>query len=343
MKRLPALAVLLCGLFYGAAGAADLTIYFVDVEGGAATLVVTPAGQSMLVDTGNPAPDDRDAKRILLAAQAAGLKTIDYLWTTHFDGDHVGGAPAVAKMIPIEHFVDRGDSIQADTPGGKKLWDAYLGLAAGKRTSMKPGERLPLKGVEVTAVSSNGRVLDHAINGGKANPLCEGAQNKDVDTTENNLSLGLLLTFGKFRFLDVGDLTWSKEMELACPVNKLGKVTLYQATHHGFFNDRSGAPAHLYAIQPQVVIINNGPRKGLTTPDLYERIAKIPGIEGIWQAHLTLGSDRAHNTSEDQIANMEPTAECRGNWIKVVVHADGAFTVTNGRNGFSRNYQALAR
>ena len=128
-------------------------------------------------------------------------------------------------------------------------------------------------------------------------------------------------------------------MELACPVNQLGTVSLYQATHHGFFGDRSGAPAHLYAIRPRVVVVNNGPKKGLTTPDLYERIAHVPGIEGIWQGHLTLDSDRDHNTDERMIANLEPTAECQGHWIRVSVQPGGSFTVTNSRNDFSRTYR----
>jgi competence protein ComEC len=332
-------AILLCGGSLSAASK-DLQIYFVDVEGGAATLIVTPSGESMLVDTGNPGNDDRDPKRIYAAIQDAGLSKIDYLWTTHYDGDHVGGAPALAKMIPIGKFFDHGDSIQAGTPGGKRLWDGYLSIATGKRTSLKPGDTVPLRGMKVEAVSSNGQVLAKPINGGKANPLCKDAQNKEPDNTENNLSLGFLLTFGKFKFLDLGDLTWSKEMELACPVNKLGEVTLYQASHHGFFSDRSGAPAHLFAIRPEVVIVNNGPAKGLTTPDLYERITKIPGIEGIWQGHLTLANDAQHNTDPNMIANLEPTAECKGHWLKVTVEPGGKFTVTNSRNNFSKTYMA---
>jgi len=341
MRRfLSAAAVLFCAGVLSAASK-DLRIYFIDVEGGGSTLIVAPSGESLLADTGNPGNDDRDAKRIFAAAQDAGLTKIDYLLTTHFDGDHVGGAPAVAKLIPIGRFFDHGDSIQTGTPGGARLWEGYLSIATGKRTSMKPGDRVPLKGVQVEAVSSNGHVLDKPINHGKSNEaLCKGAEQKEVDTTENILSLGFLLTFGKFKFLDLGDLTWTKEMELACPVNKLGEVTLYQATHHGFFNDRSGAPAHLFAIKPQVVIVNNGPRKGLTTPAIYERITKIPGIEGIWQGHLALANDAQHNTDPNMIANLEPTAECKGHWLKVTVEPSGKFTVTNGRNNFSKTYMA---
>jgi hypothetical protein len=197
-----------------------------------------------------------------------------------------------------------------------------------------------LKGVRLTVVSSNGAVLAKAINGGKSNAtLCKETQQKEADKTENGRCLGFLLAFGKFKFLDLGDLTWDKEMELACPVNKLGTVTLYQATMHGFFNDRSGPPAHINAILPQVVIVNNGARKGLLPP-AYERIAKIPGIEDIWQNHLSLANDAVHNTGQDRIANLEPTAECQGHWLKVSVESDGKYTVSNSRNNFSKTYTA---
>lgn len=341
MRRIFLAALVLLWSHSLAPAANNLQIYFIDVEGGAATLIVTPAGESLLADTGNPGNDDRDPKRIYQATQLAGLKKIDYVLITHFDGDHVGGAPALAKMIPVGKFLDHGDSIQTGTPAGARLWEGYLSVATGKRISLKAGDKIPLKGVQVQAVSSNGDVLAKPINGGKPNEaLCKDAQQKEPDKTENARSLGFLLTYGKFKFLDVGDLTCDKEMLLSCPVNKLGTVTVYQATHHGFFNDRSGAPAHVFAIQPQVVIVNNGPRKGLGTPELYERITKIPGIEGIWQGHLSLALDRQHNTNEQMIANLEPTDQCKGNWLKITVEPNGRYTVTNGRNNFSQSYSA---
>jgi hypothetical protein len=192
----------------------------------------------------------------------------------------------------------------------------------------------------VEIVASNGEVLAKPINGGKANPLCAGAEQKPPDKGENGRSLGFLMTFGKFKFLDLGDLTWDKELELACPINKVGTVSLYQPTWHGFANDHSGPPAQIWAARPQVVIVNNGPRKGIATAALYDRIAKSPGVEGIWQSHLSLANDKQHNTNEDMIANMEPTEECKGNWIKVTVKSNGKFTVTNGRNQFSKEYTA---
>jgi beta-lactamase superfamily II metal-dependent hydrolase len=341
MRRVLSLAITLFLSQLLAVAANDLRIYFVDVEGGAATLIVTPAGESLLVDTGNPLPDDRDAKRIYAAAQNAGLKKIDYLFTTHFDGDHSGGVAALVKMIPIANFFDHGDTIETERPRDAQRWEAYKTAAAtGKRTSVKPGDRLPLKGVKVEVVSSNGEVLAKPINGGRPNPLCKGAVQKDPDKSENSRCAGFLLTYGKWKFLDVGDLTWDKEMALACPVNKVGAVTLYQATHHGFFGDRSGAPAHIFAMHPQVVVVNNGPRKGLGAPELYERMTQIPGIEGIWQGHLSLANDKQHNTPEEMIANLGPTDQCQGQWITVTVEPSGKFTVANSRNGFSKTYTA---
>ena len=321
----------------GPSGTLDL--YWIDTEGGGATLVVSPAGQSLLADSGNPGENDRDARRIFEVAHMAGLKQIDMLLTTHFHGDHVGGAPALTKMIPIQRFLDHGDSIETQDAGGAQLFAAYLAVAKGKRTAVKPGDKIPLEGVDVTVVTSNGGTIAKPMNGGGPNPLCANAQRKPADTTENQRSAGFLLSYGKFKFVDLGDLTWDKEMELACPVNKLGKVTLLQATHHGFYNDFSGAPALVWALQPQVVLVNNGPRKGLQA-SAWDTIQKIPGLEATWQLHLSLASDAAHNTSPDMIANPEATADCKGHWIKASVAKDGKFTLTNGRNNFSKEYRA---
>ena len=340
MRRVSGVVLILCFSHLAALAANNLRMYFVDVEGGAATLIVAPSGDSMLVDTGNPLPDDRDAKRIYAAIQQAGLKKIDYLFTTHFDGDHSGGVAALFKLIPIANFIDHGDTTEAVRPRDVERWEAYKAAATGKRKSVKPGDRISVRGVKVEVVSSNGEVLAKPISWGGTNPLCNGAQQKEPDKTENSRCAGFLLTYGKWTFLDVGDLTWDKEMALACPVNKLGRVTLYQATHHGFFGDRSGAPAHVFAIRPQVVIVNNGPRKGLGTPDLYERMSNIPGIEGIWQGYLSLALDKGHNTSEEMIANLEPTDQCQGHLLTVTVDPNGAFTVANSRNGFSKTYAA---
>jgi beta-lactamase superfamily II metal-dependent hydrolase len=314
----------------------NLQIVWTDVEGGGSTLIVAPSGQSLLVDTGFP-QNDRDAKRIFAAAQAAGLKKIDILWITHFHLDHVGGVPALAKLIPIDKFYDHGDSIEAGTPQGAKLYEDYKAVAQGKRVLVKPGDKIPLAGVDITAVSAAGQVIGKAINGGGPNDFCKDAQQKPEDKTENSQSAGFLLTYGKFKFLDLGDLTWDREMMLACPVNKLGMVTLFQASHHGFSGGQSGSPALVWALKPQVVVVNDGARKGFDA-NAYDIIAKIPGIEGIWQVHRAVQSDTAHNTSEQMIANMDEGAADQGLGIKVSVAKDGKFTVTNTRNDFSKTY-----
>ncbi len=277
------------------AQSSNLNIYWADVEGGGATLLVTPGGESLLVDTGNPAPGDRDAKRIYELTQQAGLKKIDFLLITHFHGDHVGGIEALSKMIPIERFFDHGDSVETTNPRDAKNWETYKTISMGKRTIVKPGDKIPIEGLQVVVVSSNGEVLANPINGGGPNPFCRGAEQKPPDTTENQRSAGILVTFGKFKFLDLGDLTWDKEMELACPVNKLGTVTIFQASHHGFYRDYSGAPAFVWAIKPQVVVVNNGPAKGWQA-NAYDTVQKISGLEGVWQLHRRLDTDAAHNT-----------------------------------------------
>ncbi len=333
----------------------NLEIYWVDVEGGAATLIVSPSGESMLIDTGFEV-GDRDAKRIYAAAQHAGLKKIDYVVISHYHADHVGGLPALSKMIPLGRFYGRGDEIE---PVNQKWFDNFRTASAGKRTIVKPGDHIPIKGVDALVVSSDGKLLDKPLAGGGPNALCANAEQKAAAGPENQNMVSTLLTFGKFKMLALIDLDWAKEMELVCPVNKLGTITLYQSGRHGAF-DGAGAPALLGAIRPQVVVINNGPRKGLGQTDdavrsvtpasvkpapfernAYARLAKIPGVEGIWQGHLSLlDKDPSHNTSEQMIANLEDTADCKGNWIKASVEPGGRFTITNGRNGFSKTYVA---
>jgi len=330
----------------------NLDIYWIDVEGGAATLIVTPSGESLLYDAGY-AVDDRDAKRIYAATQQAGLKKIDSFVLSHYHGDHVGGLPALAKMIPIDRFFDHGDAV--DEVDRERL-ELYKKVAGSKRTILKAGDVIPLKGVQAQVVASNNAFITKAVKGGGApNPLCASAEQKVPAQPENGRMVGTLFTYGKFTFLDLADLDWAKEMELTCPVNKLGTVTLWQTDRHGNL-EGAGAPAFLGAIKPQVIIVNNGPRKGLGQPDQnarsitnpgvknppsysYEKIAKLPGVEDIWQGHVALATPD-NNTSRDRIANFEETAQCKGNWIKASVAPDGKFTITNGRNGFSKTYTA---
>lgn len=316
----------------------NLDIYWIDSEGGAATLIVAPSGQSLLVDTANRTPDDRDAKRILAVAQQAGLKKIDMLLTTHYHGDHLGAAEALSKMIPIEQFIDHGESAEADRPNAAKVYAAYVALTNGKRRIVKAGDKIPLKGANLLVVMAAGKPIAKPLKGGGPNPLCADWKDKapDVDP-ENNYSVGFLLTFGKFQFLDLGDLPWNYEKHLACPTHLIGPVDLLQTTHHGL--DRSNSPQITYPLKPRVTVMNNGPRKGGPV-GIFEILRKSPGLEDIWQGHLALNTPKEVNTNEQMIANFEPTAECKGNWIKASVAPDGKYTVTNGRNGFSKTYES---
>jgi competence protein ComEC len=334
----------------------NLQIYWIDVEGGASTLFISPTGESLVFDTGNPGNGDRDAKRVYAAAQKAGLKQIDHVVISHWHTDHMGSLTALSKMIPLGKFYDHGDGVEEADRG---RLEEYKGLAGSKRTILKPGDTIPFGGVQVRVVVSEGPVIANPINGGGPNPLCANAQQMGPGAPENHRMVGLSLTYGNFKFASLGDLDWQREIELACPVNKLGAVNLYTINRHGSL-DNSGAPALLGAIKPQVIVVNNGPRKGMgqvddrikpitvpgVTPAPYEknaylRISKTPGVQDVWQSHLALlDSDPAHNTATDMIANLEEGAGDQGHWVHASVARDGKFTITNGRNGFSKTYTA---
>lgn len=353
--RLLTFALLLTAASLLNAQSKNLDIYWIDAEGGAASLIVSPSGESMLIDTGF-AVGDRDAKRIYAATQQAGLKKIDYVVISHFHADHVGGLPALSKMIPLGQLYGRS-SAELE-PVNQQWLNNFNTAAVAKRTVVKAGDEIPLKGVRTEVVIADAKPIDKPVKGGGApNPLCADAEQQAPIGPENQRMVGVMLTFGKFRYLNLADLDWEREMALVCPVNKLGTVTLYHVSRHGGLSG-SGAPAFLGAIRPQVAIVNNGPRKGFGATDAtvksvtpggprpyeknsYLRLAGLPGIEGIWQLHLSLlDPDPKHNTPENMIANLEDTAECKGNWIKASVAPDGKFTVTNGRNGFSKTYAA---
>jgi beta-lactamase superfamily II metal-dependent hydrolase len=319
----------------------NLEIYWIDAEGGAATLIVAPSGESMLVDTANKAPDDRDAKRIFAATQAAGIKKIDYLLTTHFHGDHIGAMPVLAGMIPIGMYLDHGPSVELDRPNVAAQYKAYEEQSAGKRRVLKAGDKIPLKGVDVDVIMAAGQAITNpmkAPGAGAANPACADFKEHGPEPDpDNDQSVGFVLQYGKFRFIDMGDLTWNYEQKLVCPANLIGKIDLYQTTHHGL--NRSNSPQFVWAIHPTVAVMNNGPRKG-GPADVFETLRKSPGLEDIWQGHLALGTPKEVNSDEKFIANMEASAECKGNLIKASVDSKGAFTITNLRNGFSKTYRS---
>ncbi len=329
-------AVLILASSVWAKDARTLDMYFIDVEGGQATLIVTPQGQSLLIDTGYPGFYGRDADRIVSAAKSAGLKKIDYVLITHYHSDHVGGVPQLAERIPIGAFVDHGPN-REDTPAVRQYYTAYQQVADhAKHISVRPGDTLPLKGIKVQVLTADGEHIASSVDGaGQPNPYCDSEPAAPDDPTENARSVGVLLTYGKFRFIDLGDLTKKKEAQLVCPVNRAGTVDVYLVTHHGI--DQSNARAIVDALHPRVAIMENGARKGGRAA-AWQTVHDSPGLEDLWQLHYAVGSDAAHNVGEAQIANMEE--KCGGNHLKLSARPDGSFTVTNSRNAYSKKYEA---
>lgn len=307
-----------------------MEIYFIDVEGGQATLLKSPEGESILFDTGWPGFDGRDANRIAAAAQKAGVSKIDYLVITHFHTDHVGGLTQLAAKMPIVHLVDHGQTVESNA-NAQKLYAAYEAVAAkAKRITVKPGDKLPVKGLNVEILAAHGAATRRP---GKANALCSAAEKKADDTTDNGQSVGTLVTYGKFRFLDLGDLTWNNELELVCPENRIGKIDLYLTTHHG--TDSSGPAALVHAISPTVAVMNNGEKKG-GSPPAWKIVRSSPGLKDLWQLHYSAAGGNENNTDEKLIANLK--GEDTGNHIAVAAQSNGKFSVTNSRNGFTKNY-----
>lgn len=334
MRSLFLAAACALSLCAGAAGR-DLEFWFVDVEGGQATLIVSPSGESMLVDTGWPGRNGRDADRIQKAAKAAGVKKIDYLLTTHYHLDHVGGVQQLLERIPVKTFVDHGPNNETDK-GAKELTAMYeKALATGKRLVVKAGDRIPLKGLEVEVVTANGERNPKSSGRAGSNPHCRGTRDYPTDPSENARSIGFLLSWGKFQFVNLADLTAKKELELACPENQIGPVDLYLTTHHGL--DQSNSQEIVHGMQPRVAVMNNGARKG-GSPAAWTIVRNSPGLEDLWQLHFSVAGGKDHNSPEPLIANLSEA--CDGKAIHVVVKKDGSFTVTNERNNYSKTYAA---
>ena len=328
--------------------ARPLEIYFIDVEGGQSTLVVTPQGETLLIDAGyagdgtlpakpGPAEQARDANRILAVIHNAGVAQIDYLLVTHFHPDHFGGVADLAKLLPIRTFIDHGTAAEVDrnTPAALDALNRYVAVrATGRHIEPKPGDRLPLKGVEATVVSSAAATITTPIAGaGKDNPVCGPSARPAENAGENPRSTGVVINFGKFRFLDIGDLTGQPLFNLVCPRDLIGPVDVYLVAHHGGAD--AAEPATFAAFKPRVAVMNNGATKG-GAPATYQALHLVPGLEDVWQLHRAEGAATL-NYAPARIANLD---ESSAHWIKVSAAESGAFRVTNGRTGESVSYPA---
>jgi beta-lactamase superfamily II metal-dependent hydrolase len=313
----------------------QLDIYFIDVEGGQATLLVSPSGESMLVDAGWPGFEGRDAERIAATAKKAGLTQIDYLVMTHYHTDHVGGVPPLAERIKIVNFVDHGQNTEPSRPGGRDLNAMYYEVREkGNHIIVKPGDRIPIKGLQVDVVSARGEVLSSPLPGaGAANPLCADTPLKAEDNSENARSIGIVVTHGDFRFVDLADITWNIELALACPNNKIGEVDVYLTTHHGL--TQSGPAAIVHAMNPRAAVMNNGAKKG-GAPGAWQIIHDSPRMKGLWQLHYAVEAGEAANSPDQYIANL--VEDGAGHSLKLSANADGSFSILNERNNYSEDY-----
>lgn len=293
------------------ANARPLEIYVVDTEGGKAALYVSPTGQSLLIDSGNPG--GRDTDRIMAAVADAGLKQIDFLMSTHYHVDHVGGAQELAKRIPIGHYIDHGPTVEGpvvpalreQVPGFQQAYAELYGKA--KHTVVKPGDRVPITGLDWRIVTAGGGALKTPLpGGGKPNPACAGFTPKEVtNDPENAQSIGSVITFGQFRAIDLGDLLWNTEFALMCPDNPVGTVDMYFVTHHGL--DVSGSPALVLGVRPRVAVMQNGTRKGGAVAAM-QTMRSSPGLEDIWQLHWSYNAGIEQNSAGVFIANVDDAA-----------------------------------
>ena len=358
------LAIALSAVFLAAQSrnADTLNIYVVDVEGGNATLFVAPSGGSLLIDAGNGgAAAVRDAERIAAAVRDAGLQQIDHLITTHWHGDHFGGMAELAARVPIRNFNDHGPNVQP-AAADEFLQKTYPELySKAKHTVVKPGDRIPVEGLNVQVLTAAGQAIQKPLPGaGRPNPYCANFKPGE-NNAEDPQSVGSYITFGKFRTLHLGDLTKNKEFELMCPNNRIGTVDLLLGLHHGQATSNSEVLVH--ALHPRVAIMNNGTRKG-GEPEVMKTVHSSPGLEDLWQLHFSLLSGQEYTVPGMFIANLideqqpamplapmpppqpgpgappAPVHNGAAYWIKVSAQADGTFTVTNSRNGFSKTYKA---
>jgi len=307
-----------------------------DVEGGQSTLLVSPAGGSLLVDTGWPGNDERDVNRIVAAMHDAGISRIDKVLITHFHVDHVGGVPNLVKHVEVGEFLDHGEN-REDSDITRHDYAAYLTAIKGKpRRIVHPGDTIDIPGLSIIVLAADGEHIA-SVPGVKPepNPYCASEPKWELDTSENPRSAGILVRYGKFSFLDLGDLTKAKEIPLVCPNNLIGHVDLFLVNHHGM--NLSNSRAFVDAIHPRVAIMDNGAHKA-GSPEAWQTVHESPGLEDLYMLHTAEDSDAAHNSAEPLIANLKGGSD--GAWFKVEASTDGSFSVLNSRTTKTKEYAA---
>ena len=322
--------------------ASSLRIYWIDVEGGGATLVVTPAGEAILVDAGWNL--DRDASRIYdVAAGLARVNQIDYFIATHWHADHYGGAIALSKRMPIRRFYGNGPLAESvpDDPQFSALMPLYRDLVKGTSLILEPGDKLgirqPASGtpLQVQVIAAGRKLIGSSGGRTTANPLCGEKEDVKPDPSQNAESVVLLFRYGGFTFFDGGDLTRAVEQQLVCPINLVGDVELFQIDHHGF--DLSNAPVLIHSLHPRVVVVNNGPQKG-AEPKTMKTLFGIPTIETVWQVHRNLQAGDQINTKPEFIANPQAEDGSKAEFIQATAEPSGAFSIQIGQDGTRKSY-----
>jgi competence protein ComEC len=350
-------------------GAETLDIYFIDTGGavGNSTVIMSPSGESAMLDAGLP----NMVPRVLAVFKQAGVERLDYLVNTHYHSDHYGGTAPLSEQFPIVNFVDHGESVERGRTDGwwkerRGPWfregmgrqydlgyERYLrACEKGRRLTVKAGDQVPIKGVEMRVVCAGGKVIDSPLPGaGQPNPACSSVDRRGDDDAEDAQSIGTLVTFGAFRFIYLGDLTWNVANDLFCPRNKVGTVDAYLVTHHAqslpatlgsYYFGLSACPkSEVHALRPRVAILSlgtHGHKHG--TPEAMANVRSAPGLEDLWQTALvTEGGEKDHNSTEPFIANLG-TPPTSLSYIKLSAHRDGSFAMTNSRNGFTKHYPA---
>lgn len=328
-----------------------LDIYWIDSEGGGSTLIVTPAGESVLIDTGNPG--GRDPQRIQkIATETAGLTRIDHVVITHFHVDHFGGLAELAALMPVGALYDKG--ITEGSPDGKAQdmrWTLmsrpYRDAKVEKRVTLAAGDVLPLKQAEgspkltLRCLGANQKFIPpHSAQ--PENPLKGSVPPKEPDPSDNANSVVLVLEFGGFRFFDGGDLTWNAEEKLVSPFNLAGSVDLYQVNHHGL--DSSNNPMLIRSLQPTVSVMNNGPKKG-TSKSAMDALKSTPTIQAMYQVHENIRPDAENTADKSMIANHGDSAEgCAAHHIHCVVSVDAKnYTIKVPSQKHSRTFETRAK